>query len=67
MDSRDTRITFDPETLTLSFSWWTGGEEGAICGRDIKFKPEAIESITNIISSYKSPDIEYDPDYNEAF
>ena len=33
MSDRDTNIYFNEETLTLTFSWWTGGQEGAICGK----------------------------------
>jgi len=64
---RDDKVVFDKENLTLTFTWWTGGRENAVCGRRIKFKPEAIEAITDIISDYKPPHIPYDPEYKESF
>ena len=57
-----TSISFNDKNNELSINWYTGGQEGAICG--LIFKVELVEKKK---SQYRAPKIDYDPDYNEAF
>ena len=57
-----TSIVFDDEKNELSIRWWTGGNEGAVCGIVVK-----AELVRKIISPYKAPVIEYDPNYDNPF
>ena len=56
-------ISYNEETEELSITWNTGGQEGAVCGlvfENVKLKEKKI-------STYKSPRIDYDPNYNNPF
>lgn len=55
-------FVFDDEKNELSINWNTGGRENAVCGLVLK-----VELVEKIISNYKYPRIDYDPDYNNAF
>jgi len=55
-------IVINEEKGTMTINWKTGGYEGAVCGVILK-----VEVLEKIVSKYKSPEIPYDPNYNEAF
>ena len=55
-------ISYDENTQELEVHWNTGGQENAICGFVVK-----AEFVKRIVSTYKAPNIQWDPDYNEAF
>jgi hypothetical protein len=56
-------IVFNEETNELSIHWNTGGQENAVCG----FVLEVVKLKEKIISTYKSPRIDYDENYNNPF
>lgn len=55
-------LSYNDETSILTISWETGGMEKAVCGLKLK-----VELVEKIVSTYKSPNIPYDPDYNNPF